>query len=59
MVKVVPPAHLLDQLEGATISSWSCDDEEGMHFILSDGRTVVVVGNFAVSVLQADRKRLH
>lgn len=58
-MKVVSAAHLLDQLEGATISSWSCDDEEGMHFFLKDGRTVVVVGDFAVSVLQADKKRLH
>lgn len=58
-MKVVNPEQVLDQLEGATIVSWSCDDEEGMHLVMQDGRVLVIAGMFALSVLPMDKERLH
>lgn len=58
-MKEVAPSRLLDQLEGATIISWECSDEEGMHLTFADGRVLVVAGFFAMSILQATKERLH
>jgi hypothetical protein len=58
-VNLTEPRNLLDLVEGATILSSDVSDEEGMHFYLSDGRVLVIVGTFAVSLLRVDTERLH
>lgn len=58
-MKVGTPEQILDQLEGATIVSWDCSDEEGMHLVFQDGRVLVIAGMFALSVLQMGSERLH
>lgn len=59
-MNVTTPDQILDQLEGATIVSWECSDDEGMHLVMADGRVLVIVGSFAVGFLQSiDKKRLH
>lgn len=50
---------LIETLEGATIVCGDVDDEEGMHLHLADGRVIVIVGEYALSVLRVTRERLH
>lgn len=58
-MKSIEEQRILDQLSGATIASIDCQDEEGMHFYLADGRVLVIVGEFAVGVLKQDTEKFH
>lgn len=39
---------VLDSLIGKSIIAWEKKEESGMHFILSDGRIVIILGFLAV-----------
>lgn len=53
------PRQILDLVDGATILSSDASDEEGMHLYLSDGRVLVIIGEFSVALLRVDTERLH
>jgi hypothetical protein len=57
-MKLCPAQNLLDQLDGATISTSFVEDEEGLHVCLQDGRILVVAGYFALSIIKSVEK-LH
>jgi hypothetical protein len=58
-VKVVKPSDILDQLQFAQIASCFVEDEEGLHIVLIDGRTLVIAGSFAIAIIQAGQEKLH
>ena len=51
--------NILEQIEHATIVSSDVDDDSGFHIFFDDGRALVIVGNFYVSLLRVDTERLH
>ena len=53
------PRQILDEVDGATILSSDASDEEGMHLYLSDGRVLIIIGEFVVSLMRIDNERLH
>lgn len=53
------PRQILDLVDGATILSSDASDDEGMHLYLSDGRVLIIVGEFAVSLMRLDTEGLH
>jgi len=58
-VTLVEPGTVMDQLEGATVATWFVEDEEGLHICFADGRTLIIAGTFAISILKAGSERLH
>ena len=58
-MKIVPAENLLDQIDGATISSHFIEDNEGLHICFADGRILVIAGTFAISIVKAGSERLH
>lgn len=53
------PLGVLEQVSGATIIDSDVSDEEGMHLYLSDGRVLIIVGQFAISLMRVSNEKLH
>lgn len=53
------PEDFMSQIDGATIVAASIEEGEGMHLILQDGRTLIVLGAIAISLLRNNKKNLH
>lgn len=48
----------MNGLMGRTLKGWHLG-EEGMHFDLDDGRTVIFSGVFVIAVMNAEEPCLH
>jgi hypothetical protein len=57
-VKICSAQSILDQLDGATISNSFVEDENGVHICLADGRQLIVIGEFLLSIVRST-VRMH
>jgi len=55
----VPAEHVLNQLDGAQIVCSYVENDNGMHMEFADGRSLVIIGNFAICIVPQERKDLH
>jgi hypothetical protein len=58
-MKVVAAEDILDQLQGAQVVSCFVEDEEGLHVVFQDGRTLVIAGQFVIAIIKAGTEKLH
>lgn len=61
-IEEVAPERVLSQLDGATIKHHYIEDDSGLHFVMLDGRTLVIcaAGNaLVICVVPQDSKELH
>ena len=58
-MRIVEPQEVLDQLSGATIASSSVDGEDGLNINMEDGRLLIIVGAFVLSVVRMPEETLH
>lgn len=59
-VNLTEANEVLNAVEGATIVSGYVEDDSGLHFVLADGRILVIVGFFAIGLMRVvDPERMH
>lgn len=58
----VEPETVLGQLDGATIKHHFIENESGLHFVMKDGRTLVICAvrdHLVICVVPHEAKELH
>jgi hypothetical protein len=58
-LRLTSAEKIVDQLDGATIVSVYVEDDTGMHICFQDGRTLIIAGAFALSLMRIETTRLH
>ena len=57
-VTLTPAEHILDAIQGATVSVGYVENEEGLHLCFRDGRVLIIKGIFTIGLMRSE-ERLH